>query len=331
MQPVKPRVFIGSSAKALSIAQAVQANLDSQTYPEVWNQGVLPLTRSIFDSLLATARVHDFAVFVFLPEDIVSIRGETKAVVRDNVVLEFGLFLGALGPDRTFALMPQADPNLQLPSDLAGVLIGAYDPHHPNLQAALGPVCNAILKRMSMLPFQPRASTAAFANLSEAAGAIMQSIAASATRQVSVIASTAAAAIPSVFEHSLPPGTVRLGIQIVNPDHPLASALPGHWPEDARRSLKRLHALARDYGDRVKIECWVYDHIPCVHGFLIDDDHLFIGYYRWEMHGAARQLVGAQAPYHYYQRHSSTEEYFILFKSWWDAPTVRRYDLSGVS
>src|SRR5688572_21775660 len=110
--PVKPRVFIGSSTKALPIAHEVQANLAPQTHPEVWNQGVLPLTRSIFDSLLATANVHDFGVFVFLPEDIVSIRGQTKAVVRDNVVLEFGLFLGALGPNRTFAIMPQADPNL---------------------------------------------------------------------------------------------------------------------------------------------------------------------------------------------------------------------------
>jgi hypothetical protein len=327
MQPVRPRVFIGSSTKALSIANEVQANLASQTHPEVWNQGVLPLTRSIFDSLLATAKVHDFAVFVFLPEDIVSIRGQTRAVVRDNVVLEFGLFLGALGPDRTFAIMPAADANLQLPSDIAGVLIGTYDPTHPNLRAALGPACSDILKRISMQPFQPRVSTARFANLSEAASAITHAIAVETTRRVSVIASTAAAALPSVFENSLPPRPVALAIQIVNPDHPFAAQLPAHWPEDARRALRRLAALARDYSDRVTIECWVYDHIPCVHGFMIDEEHLFIGYYRWHVHGAVRELVGAQAPYYYYQRHSSTEEYFTLFKSWWNAPTVKRYDL----
>jgi hypothetical protein len=46
--------------------------------------------------------------------------------MRDNILLEFGLFSGVLGRKRTFFLCP-SDPRISLPSDLLGIIYATYD------------------------------------------------------------------------------------------------------------------------------------------------------------------------------------------------------------
>jgi predicted nucleotide-binding protein len=59
-------------------------------------------------------------------------------------MLELGLFIGALGRSRTFALFDRTS-NLKLPSDLAGVTLANHQPHRDgNLQAALGAAATLI-------------------------------------------------------------------------------------------------------------------------------------------------------------------------------------------
>lgn len=76
-------------------------------------------------------------------------------VARDNVVFEIGLFIGVLGQDRCSILMPRSPDGeeLHLPSDLAGVTPGNYEPrrHDDNMTAALGPACHQIRKLMKRL------------------------------------------------------------------------------------------------------------------------------------------------------------------------------------
>src|SRR6185369_15374111 len=98
---MKPKTFIGSSVEGLSVAYAVQQNLQYQSEVTVWDQGIFHLSTSALDSLTEVLDRSDFGVFVFTPDDILNIRGEENRAVRDNVLFELGLFIGRLGKLRS--------------------------------------------------------------------------------------------------------------------------------------------------------------------------------------------------------------------------------------
>jgi len=152
----KPRVFIGSSVEGLNVAYSVQQNLLHVAEVTVWDQGVFVLSRTTMESLTAALSENDFAVFVFSPDDLLSIRNETATAVRDNVLFEFGLFIGKLGRDRVFFILPSGG-ELHLPTDLLGVTAGKYESNRSDgsMQAATGPVCHQIRQQIQKLGMVP--------------------------------------------------------------------------------------------------------------------------------------------------------------------------------
>jgi hypothetical protein len=122
MDALDPALFIGSSTEGLAIARELQAEVDQQCEPTVWSQDVFVPGGMTLSELLIAAQNTDFAALVLTPDDSVVSRGEQRAAVRDNVIFELGLFLGALGPRRVFIIRPR-DQDLQLPSDLAGMTV----------------------------------------------------------------------------------------------------------------------------------------------------------------------------------------------------------------
>ena len=80
------------------------------------NQG-----RTIIEKFEKHADV-DFAVVLFTPDDIghpVNNPDQSKSRARQNVVLELGFFMGALGRQRVCVLY---SGDIELPSDYSGVL-----------------------------------------------------------------------------------------------------------------------------------------------------------------------------------------------------------------
>jgi hypothetical protein len=159
--PPKPRLFVGSSRESLPFAYAVQENLEYDAFVKVWRQGVFRISNYGLDSLVEALRSHDFGVFVFAADDRVIMRHKRYGAVRDNVLFELGLFMGGLGRDRTFVLVPRG-VDLHLPTDLLGLNAAEYDPTPApdDLAAALGAACNKIRLAMRPLgPFRPGAPT----------------------------------------------------------------------------------------------------------------------------------------------------------------------------
>ncbi|WP_197022914.1 nucleotide-binding protein [Xanthobacter sp. 91] len=149
----KPTMFIASSVDNLDLAYAAQEGLEHDVEPTVWTQGVFQLSKSTMASLMDRLDQTDFGLFVLAPSDAQKIKSETKDVVRDNVIFELGLFIGKLGPERCFMIVPRDSEELHLPTDLLGLTPAYFDADRQdgNMVAALGPACSKIRKSVKLL------------------------------------------------------------------------------------------------------------------------------------------------------------------------------------
>jgi hypothetical protein len=111
-------------------------------------------------------------------------------------------------------------------------------------------------------------------------------------------------------------GRIELRLNIVSPESPLVSAMPSHWKDEVRLSLSRL----KQQSAGMQIHCFEYDHLPCLRGVLIDDYHLFFGFFRWDDQGS---LAGAEQPHFYVKRTEQTHYFVDIWESWFDHGRTR--------
>jgi hypothetical protein len=176
---IRPALFVGSSSEGLRIAEAVQVALDEACEVELWTQGIFGLTHGTLESLVTALPHFDFAVLVLTADDLTVSRTTEKPTARDNVLFELGLFIGALGRDRTFMLYDRTNPPA-LPSDLAGITAATFAPQTSgNLEAALGAPCTKIRRTVERLGIRADKQFQGLekaTNSVEDAGAAMQSL-----------------------------------------------------------------------------------------------------------------------------------------------------------
>ncbi|MER5375985.1 TIR domain-containing protein [Streptomyces sp. NPDC002553] len=148
---IRPALFVGSSSEGIRIAEAAQVVLDEVCEVELWTQGIFGLTQGTLESLVTALPRFDFALLVLTADDLTVSRNTEKPTARDNVLFELGLFIGALGRDRTFMLYDRTTPPT-LPSDLAGITAATFAPQASgNLEAALGAPCTKIRQAVERL------------------------------------------------------------------------------------------------------------------------------------------------------------------------------------
>ena len=152
----RPSLFVGSSSEGLRVAKALQVLLDDSCEVTIWSQGLFGLSQGTLESLVGALDDFDFAVLVLSPDDLLTSRDETSPAPRDNVLFELGLFMGALGRQRTYVLYDRTAA-IKLPSDLAGVTAATYEPHSSgNLESALGAAATRIEGQIGKLGVRPR-------------------------------------------------------------------------------------------------------------------------------------------------------------------------------
>ena len=122
---MKPRIFIGSSSEGLVVAQYIKDFfLESGEYEcIIWNEDVFKENENFLETLTKSASLFDFGFMIFTADDVSVIREQTFLSARDNVLFEYGLFLGRLGTDRAYIIQ---DRDTKLPSDLLGITISNY-------------------------------------------------------------------------------------------------------------------------------------------------------------------------------------------------------------
>lgn len=120
------RVFIMSSVEALPIVDLLIKQFAHDPFLAVaWKNGVFRASHYTLDELEAELDDSDFAIAIAHADDVVITRDDEWPTIRDNVILEFGLFMGRLGRRRAFLMEPR-DVDLKLPSDLAGLTTIPY-------------------------------------------------------------------------------------------------------------------------------------------------------------------------------------------------------------
>jgi hypothetical protein len=129
----------------LNVSNAIKHNLRDEIECVVWTDGFFSLSRTTLDTLIARIDEFDLGVFVFGRDDTITSRGTVLSATRDNVIYEFGLFCGRLGPHRTFVVRP-IDKSLKWLTDLDGFTPALYDDElaKTNAERAVKEACEKI-------------------------------------------------------------------------------------------------------------------------------------------------------------------------------------------
>ena len=139
----RPVLFVGCSTEALSLGRAIQSALDyDPIIVKVWTDGIFRPSQFPVESLEHELHLVDFAAVVLSPDDTIVSRDEKSDAPRDNLILELGLFMGALGRARTFLVCPRG-VEIKIPTDLMGITPLTYKPE-PDLNpaTAVAAACN---------------------------------------------------------------------------------------------------------------------------------------------------------------------------------------------
>lgn len=141
-----PRIFVASASESLPFARAVHANLDTEAEVTVWEHAFTALSVGTLEQIVDQAKSYDFGIFILSADDVAVLRGAKVSTVRDNVVLELGLFIGAIGLRRCFMLVPRGTEKHHLPSDLSGLTYATFNPSRSdgNHRAAVAAACDQI-------------------------------------------------------------------------------------------------------------------------------------------------------------------------------------------
>jgi predicted nucleotide-binding protein with TIR-like domain len=92
-------MFIGSSTQALNEVDVIAPALEGYGITVIrWDDPEhFPPAEDTLSSLLRLSETVDAALFLFAADDAVTVRGQPGSQPRDNVLVEYGLFLGRLG------------------------------------------------------------------------------------------------------------------------------------------------------------------------------------------------------------------------------------------
>ncbi len=143
----RPVIFIGCALEGLNIAEQIQLGLSHvDVVPQIWTNNVFTAGFGTMEALEERIRTADFGVMVCTPDDqVINVdRGVDTVAPRDNVILELGMCIGAMGRKRAFLVRPRGI-ELKIPTDLLGITPLDYRSDDPaNLAAHLGSVCTQI-------------------------------------------------------------------------------------------------------------------------------------------------------------------------------------------
>jgi hypothetical protein len=112
-------IFIGGTTEGLKFADTFKIAIEKtgKVLCTIWTADTFQFNESFLNSLTKASITYDFGVFIASADDLAFIREKVEEIPRDNVLFEYGLFLGAMGSNRTFLIQ---EDGCKIPTDLQG-------------------------------------------------------------------------------------------------------------------------------------------------------------------------------------------------------------------
>lgn len=126
---MKPRIFIGSSSEELHYATKVKRLLEPEFDVVIWNDNLwdkstFKLNNNFLSDLLKAPLKFDYGILIGTPDDKVNKRSNEVLQARDNILFEFGLFIGRMGLKKCCFLVKN---EVDIMSDLSGIFLSKFN------------------------------------------------------------------------------------------------------------------------------------------------------------------------------------------------------------
>lgn len=141
----KMKIFIGSSRESKGMMKDIAYIIEECGHTALrWdNKTLFPAGSFTMENIVDISKEADAAVFVFSGDDKTWYRGKEEATVRDNVLIEYGLFVGAKGIKHSIFVCNN-DP--KIPTDLLGITRIDNSEGETHLEKQVEVWLNSILK-----------------------------------------------------------------------------------------------------------------------------------------------------------------------------------------
>jgi predicted nucleotide-binding protein len=121
-----PRLFISSPPEGVSIARNIQNTLaHDDIIVTISSDNIFDASSHAVNSFLDEAGQSDFCALVLTNDGPVINRGSMQSLDSDSIVFEIGLFMGTMGPNRIFLIMPRQS-DINIPIELLGLKVFEY-------------------------------------------------------------------------------------------------------------------------------------------------------------------------------------------------------------
>ncbi len=120
--------------------------------------------------------------------------------------------------------------------------------------------------------------------------------------------------LPALCESSKA-ATFRISMLVADAAGPLADVYPTHWASELERTLQRVREGL--VGPRLQVAVSQYRYLPPLHGMLVNDEYLLVGFFGWASTGGTPELAGAERPHRLYRRgEPASAQLFEIFDEW---------------
>lgn len=139
---MKPTVFIASSSRDQKLLDALKAQLDDHFSVKRWTtEGHAELGSELLGWAVRESRTRQFGLFLLTPDE------KWGRQCNGNVLFELGLFVGAVGAERSLIVRPRG---FEVPADVRGHIAVDFDPEAfaRDGAAALAEPCREIVETL---------------------------------------------------------------------------------------------------------------------------------------------------------------------------------------